>query len=110
MDRHGAGLLHLHQGKIDKFNDLSGDVVTKIFEDREGNVWVSTEDGLDRFREFAVPTISANEGLSNSAVHVVEATPDGSVWIATADGLNRWQNGHVTVYGRQSVPDQNRQT
>ena len=101
------GLLHLHQGKIDKFNDLSGDVVTKILEDREGDVWVSTEDGLDRFRDFAVPTISTNEGLSNSAVHVVEATPDGSIWIATADGLNRWQDGHMTVYGRQSKPDQN---
>ena len=104
------GLLHLHRGKIDRFNDLSGDVVTKILEDREGNVWVSTEDGLDRFREFAVPTISVNQGLSNSTVHVVEATPDGSVWIATADGLNRWQDGHVTVYRRQSVPDQNKQT
>ena len=104
------GLLHLHRGKIDRFNDLSGDVVTKILEDREGNVWVSTEDGLDRFREFAVPTLSVNEGLSNSTVHVVEATPDGSVWIATSDGLNRWQDGQVTIYGRQAGKDQNRQT
>ena len=104
------GLLHLHQGNIDEFDGLSGDVVTRIFEDREGNVWIATEDGLDRFREFAVPTISVNQGLSNSAVHVVEATADGNVWIATADGLDRWQNGHVTVYGRQIPPDQNRQT
>ena len=101
------GLLHLHRGKIDRFDGLSGDVVTSIIEDREGNVWVSTEDGLDRFREFAVPTISVNQGLSNSAVHVLEATQDGSIWIATADGLNRWQNGHVTVYGKQNVPGQN---
>ena len=100
------GLLHLHQGKFDKFDDLSGDVVTQIFEDREGDVWVSTEDGLDRFREFAVPTISVNQGLSNSTVHVLEATQDGSIWIATASGLDRWQNGHVTVYGKQSVPAQ----
>ena len=58
------GLLHLHQGRIDRFSvtdGLSGDFVTNIFEDREGNVWVSTEDGLDRFREFAVPTISVND-------------------------------------------------
>ena len=100
------GLLHLHEGKIDKIDDLSGNVVTKIFEDREGNVWVSTEDGLDRFSEFAVPTISVNQGLSNSAVHVVEATQDGSIWIATANGLDRWRNGHVTVYGKQRDPGQ----
>ena len=108
------GLLHLHQGRIDRFSvtdGLSGNFVRNIFEDREGNVWVSTEDGLDRFREFAVPTISENEqGLSTSAVTVLEATPDGSIWILTADGLNRWQNGHVTVYGKRNVPGQNRRT
>ncbi len=106
------GLLHLHQGRIDRFSvteGLSGDFIRNIYEDREGSVWVSTEDGLDRFREFAVPTISENEeGLSTSAVTVLQATPDGSIWILTADGLNRWQNWHVTVYsGKPSVRGQN---
>jgi len=108
------GLWHLHQGRIDRFSvtdGLSGNFVRSIFEDREGSIWVSTEDGLDRFREFAVPTISENEGgLSTSAVTVLQATPDGSIWILTADGLNRWQHGHVTVYGKGSVPGQNRRT
>src|ERR1700730_2219727 len=104
------GLLHLHQGKTDKFSDtdgLSGNFIRNIFEDREGDIWVSTEDGLDRFREFAVPTISENQqGLSTSAVTVLEATPDGSIWILTADGLNRWQNGRVSLYGKRKVPSQ----
>jgi signal transduction histidine kinase/ligand-binding sensor domain-containing protein len=108
------GLLHLHQGRIDRFSvadGLSGNFIRNIFEDREANVWVSTEDGLDRFREFAVPTVSENEqGLSTSAVTVLDATPDGSIWILTADGLNRLQNGHVTVYAKLSVPVQNRRT
>ena len=105
------GLLHVYQGRIDRFsaNDgLTGDIVTCIFEDREGDVWVSTQEGLDRFREFAVPTISVKQGLSNGAVDVLEGTPDGSIWIATAGELNRWQNGHVTVYGKRSEPGQNR--
>ena len=100
------GLLHLHHGRIDRFDDLSGATVFRIFEDREGSVWVSTQDGLDRFREFAVPTISANQGLSNAAVRGLEATPDGSIWISAANGLYRWQDGHVTVYGKRSVPGQ----
>jgi len=37
---------------------LSGDFVSAIFEDREGNIWVATIDGLDRFRESAVATSS----------------------------------------------------
>ncbi len=108
------GLLHRHQGRTDRFSvtdGLSGNFIRNIFEDREGNVWVSTEDGLDRFREFVVPTISENEqGLSTSAVTVLEATLDGSIWILTADGLNRWQNGHVTVYGKRNVPGPNERT
>ena len=105
-----GGLLHQHQGRVDRFNNLSGDTVTSILEDREGNVWVSTEDGLDRFREFAIPTISVNQGLSSSTIHVVKAMPDGSIWIATTDGLDRWQNGKVTVYGRLSVPGRGLET
>ena len=107
------GLLHLRRGRIDRFSvtdGLSGNFIRNIFEDREGSVWVSTENGLDRFHEFAAPTISVNQGLSSSAVYVLQATPDGSIWITTANGLNRWQNGHVTVYGKQSVPGQNRPT
>ena len=108
------GLFHLHQGRTDRFSvtdGLSGNFIRNIFEDREGNVWVSTENGLDRFREFAVPTISENEqGLSTSAVTVLEATPDGSIWILTADGLNRLQNAHMTVYGTRNVPGRNGRT
>src|SRR5208283_3763451 len=108
-----GGLLHLHQGRTDRFSvteGLSGNFVRDIFEDREGNVWVCTENGLDRFREFAASTISEDQGLSTSAAYLVEATPDRSIWTITADGLNRLQNGHVTVYGKRTVPDQNRRT
>ena len=106
------GLLHLHQGKIDRFRPTVSRATSylaflKIAKAVSGS---ARQDGLDRFREFAAPTISVNQGLSNAAVHVLEATPDGSIWIATADGLNRWQNGHVTVYGRRSVPGQNGRT
>jgi len=107
------GLLHLYHGRLDRFSaadGLSGDLVTSIFQDREGTVWVSTSTGIDRFREFAVPTVSVDQGLSIAAVSVLEATPDRSIWIATADGLNRWQDGHMTVYGRQNFPRHNPRT
>jgi len=54
----GQGLWHLHQGRIDSFTPtegFSGDVVLSLFEDREGNIWAGTVDGLDRFREFFRP-------------------------------------------------------
>jgi signal transduction histidine kinase/ligand-binding sensor domain-containing protein len=98
------GLLHVHQGRTDRFTQsdgLSGDYVNKLFEDREGNIWVATLNGIDRFRDFAVPTISVKEGLSNAIVWSVLAAKDGSVWFGTPDGLNRWNNGQITIYRKQ---------
>jgi ligand-binding sensor domain-containing protein len=101
-----GGLLHVHGGRTDVFTQsdgLSGDYINKFFEDREGNVWVATVNGLDRFRDFAVPTISARQGLSTAVVWSVLGARDGSVWLGTPDGLNRWNNGQITIY-RKRVP------
>ncbi len=89
---------------------LSGDLVESLFEDREGNVWVATRGGLDRFRDFAVPTISVKQGLSNAIVSSVLAAKDGSVWLGTLDGLDRWKDGQITIYRNQrGLPDRDRE-
>src|SRR5712671_112446 len=101
------GLLHVHQGRTDVFTQsdgLSGDYINKFFEDREGNIWVATVNGLDRFRDFAVPTISVRQGLSNAIVWSVLGAKDGSVWFGTPDGLNRWNNGQITIYRKRGAP------
>ena len=62
------GLLHVHQGRTDVFTQtdgLSGNDVTKLFEDHEHNIWIPTFTGLDRFRDFTVSTISVKQGLPN---------------------------------------------
>jgi ligand-binding sensor domain-containing protein/signal transduction histidine kinase len=94
------GLLHVHQGRADWFarsDGLSSDFIIGLFEDREGDIWVATSDGLDRFRDFAVSTISVKQGLSSSSVWSVLAARDGSVWLGTLDGLNRWNAGQITI-------------
>jgi signal transduction histidine kinase/ligand-binding sensor domain-containing protein len=98
------GLVHIHQGKIDVFaqsDGLSDDAIQRFFEDREGNVWAVTLGGLDRFRDFAVSTISVKQGLSDAHPWSVLAAGDGSVWLGTAYGLNRWKDGQVTVYRKR---------
>jgi len=104
------GLLHVHQGRTDVFaqvDGLSGDFIDNLFEDREGNIWVATRDGVDRIRDFAVATVSGKQGLSTALVWSVLAAKDGSVWLGTPDGLNRWNDGHITIYGKRNsgLPD-----
>jgi signal transduction histidine kinase/ligand-binding sensor domain-containing protein len=101
----GQGLLHVHQGRTDVFasdDSLSGDYINSLFEDREGNIWAATGDGLDRFRDFAVPTISFKQGLSSAVVGSVLAARDGSVWLGASNGLNRWNDGQITIYRKRS--------
>jgi len=120
-DRHGslwigtlsAGLVHVHQGRMDVFaqsDGLSANSVESLFEDREGSIWVTTTSGLDRFREYAIPTISVKQGLSDPVVLCVLAARDGSVWLGTRDGLNRWKNGQVTIYRKPNSGTKTRQS
>jgi ligand-binding sensor domain-containing protein len=98
---HERGLIHVHDGRTDVFtkaDGLSGNIIAGLFEDREGNIWVSTAEGLDRFREFPVATISAKQGLSSDMVDSVIPAMDGNVWIGTHDGLTRWNNGETTIF------------
>jgi signal transduction histidine kinase/ligand-binding sensor domain-containing protein len=111
------GLLHIHRGKADRFTppegvfgDLSGDSVKAFFEDREGSVWVATPSGLDRFRDFAIPTFSIGQGLSSRGVSSVLAGKDGNIWLGTSDGLNRWNKGQLTIYRKHSAGEDNRNT
>jgi signal transduction histidine kinase/ligand-binding sensor domain-containing protein len=95
------GLIHLRDGRADLFrrsDGLSGDVILSLFEDREGNVWVASTGGLDRFRELPVTTISVRQGLSSEATQAVLAATDGTIWVGAANGLTRLKYGETTIF------------
>jgi len=78
----GSGLVHVHGGGADVFgplNGLSGGYVNAFLEDREGNVWVATTDGLYRFHDPVISTYTQQQGLSSSAVMAVIEAHDGSL-------------------------------
>jgi signal transduction histidine kinase/ligand-binding sensor domain-containing protein len=102
---HERGLIHIHDGRTDVFtksDGLAGDISCSLFEDREGNIWVATTGGLDRFRQLPVTTISAKQGLSSDATRSVLATTDGSIWVAAHDGMTRWKSGQATIFRKAS--------
>jgi len=93
------GLVHVHEGRTDLFgrsDGLSGDFIVRLFEDREGDIWVATLDGLDRFHNLSTPTLSVKQGLSSDAFSVL-AIRDGSVWLGTVNGLSYWSRGQITT-------------
>lgn len=96
----GSGLLHQYQGRSDYYNradGLSGDVIRGIYEDQEGNIWTATDGGMDRFRDFAVATVSKREGLAHDITGSVFATNDGGMLVGTAGGLNRLKGAEIDL-------------
>ena len=96
-----SGVIRVHQGRADWFSEkdgLTSDTVLGVFEDRERNIWVSTSAGLDRFREYCVPTISNKEGLADANSWSVVAAKDSGVWVGSFSGLTHFKNGEVTIY------------
>jgi signal transduction histidine kinase/ligand-binding sensor domain-containing protein len=98
-----AGLVHFHQGRMDLFSmsdGLSGKLIKRLFEDREGNIWVATDKGLDRFRALSAATFSSPQGLTDIPSSVL-ADRDGSLLVGTPTGLFRWRDGRMTAYRAQ---------
>jgi ligand-binding sensor domain-containing protein/uncharacterized membrane protein YphA (DoxX/SURF4 family) len=101
----GQGIFHLHQQQIEQFtrqDGLSSDTVWALLEDAEGNIWAGTENGVDRFRERKVATLSTRERLSGDDISSVVATLDGGVCVGVRrTGLDCIENGLVKSYGRR---------
>jgi signal transduction histidine kinase/streptogramin lyase len=67
---------------------LTSDRTNKLFEDREGNIWVATSLGIDRFRSAAV---AVEPLLTKPAAYgdILLGASDGSVYVAQADSVYR---------------------
>ena len=82
------GLYHVHDGHADHYaaaQGLTGNEVRTVYEDREGNVWITTDKGVDLFRDTPIVSFSSTEGLGDAAA--VIARNDGSVWVGRKAAL-----------------------
>lgn len=74
---------------------LSNNLVLDIIQDKYGQMWFATANGLTRFDGFHY-TIYRNEpehpnSLSNNLVTSLTEDSDGNLWIGTQNGLNRYE-------------------
>jgi signal transduction histidine kinase/ligand-binding sensor domain-containing protein len=80
---------------------LSDDVVRTILQDREGNIWVGTSSGLDRFRKTNLTAVT----LPFKAVFAVMSAGDaGDIWVESLKSAIRVHGGRAD--GSSLLPSQ----
>ncbi|MEM6646346.1 MAG: two-component regulator propeller domain-containing protein [Bacteroidota bacterium] len=74
---------------------LRSNMVQVLYQDRQGTIWVGTQNGLSRwnaqFQRFDHFKRESGDrrALSSNTVNGMTVSRDGSLWIATNNGLNR---------------------
>ena len=84
------GLFRIHNGvavHYGKENGLTGKNISNMFEDREGNFWVFTENGVDMFRDIAVTSFTEDEGILAGNVNSILALRDNSIIVGSRGGV-----------------------
>jgi signal transduction histidine kinase/ligand-binding sensor domain-containing protein len=80
----------LSVNRVSGLSDIAGNQVRSLREDREGNIWAGTLDGLYRLSPSKVES-NTNIGLLGG----IGATPDGSVWLSSGDDLLQVSGGRI---------------
>ncbi|NOS69613.1 MAG: hypothetical protein HOP33_06760 [Verrucomicrobia bacterium] len=80
---------------------------TCMEEDREGNLWLGTDQGLVQLQRRRMRTYTTRDGLADDHVWSVCEGTDGTIWVGTDRGLSRIQNGRVVSLGAdEPFPEQ----
>lgn len=64
---------------------LSSDGIRSLLEDRDGNIWAGTSEGLNRLTPHRVTPV-----LSLGLVRAIDVTREGRVWVGTAEEVIRF--------------------
>ena len=93
----------------DGVNPIENAIPRYIMENRNGIIWVGTENGLfaidqdsSRATRYAKSEDSNVLGLTSNTIYVIEENSDGRLWLGTNNGLNILdpETGYIETYDK----------
>jgi len=68
---------------------LSNDFITSIFQDKENNIWIATENGLNLFNKKTrtFKKYTTKEGFPSNVIYSILQDDNENLWITTSKGL-----------------------
>ena len=73
---------------------LSSSFVHHVYQDKMGFVWVSTDNGLNRYDGYSFLTFTESDGLTDPSVICAGETSEGNLIVGTSTGAFVKINGH----------------
>src|SRR5271170_4290955 len=85
-------------------NGLPQNSVHRVFQSRDGYIWIATEGGVARFNgiDFTTFNHETNPAFTSDDICCFAQDPAGILWIGTADGLLQYSGG---IFRRYSTSD-----
>jgi diguanylate cyclase (GGDEF)-like protein len=77
--------------------------VNALARDRDGFLWVATENGVYRFIGSGFQRFGREQGIAELDVQDVVADPSGTVWVGTGENLYRWDGQRFLPAGQNPI-------
>lgn len=97
----GGGLWRINPetGQVSELPPENGrpvpEVTRNIYEDREGNIWLSSNLALERLSDVKFTTYTSRDGLLSDTINAVAPGEAGRIWIGTTTGLACLIDGRI---------------
>ncbi len=90
-DRRPTGQFSVFKYQKQNLNSLSDSRVNEVYEDRQGNIWVGTMAGLNKYdpQTQTFQVFRKKEGLINDDIKGISEDNLGAIWLTTGHGLVR---------------------
>lgn len=101
------GLFQYSQGVFSKLKGNEVETRTTVRgldEDAEGNLWIGTDLGLVRWKNYTrtfFSTTTTGGGMLSDAVRTLHRDREGALWIGGNDGISRLKDEAFTNYGKK---------
>jgi signal transduction histidine kinase/ligand-binding sensor domain-containing protein len=101
----GLGLEQLVRGQWRPFSTVKFDdtqiAVSTLFTDRQGALWIGTDQGVFRIYKGIVDRFDRTDGLSSDMVSRFFEDHEGNIWVATSKGIDAFRPLAVRTYSRR---------
>lgn len=98
----GNGVWHfsdgIFMGQYRTSNGLGDNRVRAIAENKNGDLWFATRDGITLLQDGSFRTFTVENGLPANRIRDIKVDEEGTVWIGSRDGLVKFDGENFQVF------------